>query len=309
MKNKGEQFKPSEYDKQAGFVQLQDAKYLLSKTEVNDNATVLDVGCGDGQFTEYLATKIVSNGIVVGLDKSEDMIKHAKKKHDVSNLVFLHGDVQNASKVLQGTIESLGKFDVIFSSHTLHWLFEKDSHKTALYELNECLHSESGRMLLCFAIDGTFKELFQAGYEIIDKIEWSKYYHVDDLKPRQFPSPKFYDSVLTELNYRSNLEVTEHWREFPNRNALANWFIASIQTFMAPLKDLSDDVKQSFASDVLDRYIEIVLTIDDYPGDLSEEKLFLRCPMAFIRASRLPNPKLESTGDYKNDCVYPRYRT
>ena len=71
------------------------------------NKTVLDVGCGTGNF----ANQVAKNGAkkVLGIDYAEEAIKIAKKAHTHPNLEFRKMDVKNIKE----------KFDIIVSIGTL----------------------------------------------------------------------------------------------------------------------------------------------------------------------------------------------
>src|SRR5260370_8478043 len=54
---------------------------------------VLDVGCGAGWLSRRLA-KLVPEGRVVGMDISDEMIRHARRSSvDFDNLLFVAGEV------------------------------------------------------------------------------------------------------------------------------------------------------------------------------------------------------------------------
>ena len=89
----------------------------------NGNEKILDLGCRDGKLSAYLAQN-VSQGSVVGIDGSQNMIDLAKKHYQgVKNLNFTQGDVQ--------TFDLNEEFDVITSFFCLMWpknkatIFEK----------------------------------------------------------------------------------------------------------------------------------------------------------------------------------------
>lgn len=56
---------------------------------VNENDTVLDIGCGNGALTYDLAKKAKK---VVGIDLSEKNISIAKRKYSRDNIEYIHGD-------------------------------------------------------------------------------------------------------------------------------------------------------------------------------------------------------------------------
>ena len=78
------------------------------------NEHVLDIGCGDGRITAEIA-KHIPNGVVVGIDISENMINDAKKSFGaISNVSFVQTDAT--------TFMSDKKFDIVVSFATLHWI-------------------------------------------------------------------------------------------------------------------------------------------------------------------------------------------
>lgn len=88
----------------------------------------MDVGCGSGELT-YKIHKIVSqigrngkSGKVIGIDKSENMIKAAKSSHSSSSPPqFFVWDGQELQSWLKQS-NNQGKFDKVFSNAALHWM-------------------------------------------------------------------------------------------------------------------------------------------------------------------------------------------
>lgn len=90
----------------------------------------MDVGCGSGELT-YKIHKIVSqigpngkNGKVIGIDKSENMIKAAKSSQEQSAPTtpqFFVCDGQELQSWLKQS-NNQGKFDKVFSNAALHWM-------------------------------------------------------------------------------------------------------------------------------------------------------------------------------------------
>ena len=66
---------------------------VLKKMRLAPTDNVLDVGCGAGWLSRRLA-KSVPEGRVVGMDISDEMIRHARRGSvDFDNLMFLTGEV------------------------------------------------------------------------------------------------------------------------------------------------------------------------------------------------------------------------
>jgi SAM-dependent methyltransferase len=71
-------------------------RWGLTKVEIRENATVLDIGCGGGRTLERLAS-LASLGKVVGIDYSEDSVAVARKRNQrliaTGRVEVLHGSV------------------------------------------------------------------------------------------------------------------------------------------------------------------------------------------------------------------------
>ena len=66
---------------------------VLEKMRLTATDNVLDVGCGAGWLSRRLA-KAVPEGRVVGMDISDEMIRHARRNSvDFDNLMFVTGEV------------------------------------------------------------------------------------------------------------------------------------------------------------------------------------------------------------------------
>src|SRR5258708_29637078 len=66
---------------------------VLEKMRLAPTDSVLDVGCGAGWLSRRLA-KLVPEGRVVGMDISDEMIRHARRASvDFDNLMFVAGEV------------------------------------------------------------------------------------------------------------------------------------------------------------------------------------------------------------------------
>ncbi|PYU10008.1 MAG: hypothetical protein DMG37_21690 [Acidobacteria bacterium] len=67
---------------------------VLEKMQLATADNVLDVGCGAGWLSRRLA-KFVPQGRVVGMDVSDEMIRHARRASaDFDNLMFVTGEVE-----------------------------------------------------------------------------------------------------------------------------------------------------------------------------------------------------------------------
>ena len=95
------------------FIQKTIADRYFSSVKISANAHVLDIGCGNGAYSRNILAQ-VPNGVVVGLDTSEAMLKLAeqvKKEYPQFQLQL-------------GNVQSLGdsqRFDWVTSFWCLQW--------------------------------------------------------------------------------------------------------------------------------------------------------------------------------------------
>lgn len=101
--------------------QRQDGKWFLEDARPRPGDAVLDLGCGTGELSAFLAQLVGQEGNVVAVDPDIDRIQMAQKSHkSVKNLVFLEGSASNYPGM--GT-ETYG---FIFCNYVLHWIPDKE---------------------------------------------------------------------------------------------------------------------------------------------------------------------------------------
>jgi len=85
------------------------------------NKTILDLGCGIGEFTKYFA----ENGakMVVGVDISERVLEYAKENNNAENIEYINKDIGDLSSIDK-------KFDIVFSDIVFNYIedFNKLMH-------------------------------------------------------------------------------------------------------------------------------------------------------------------------------------
>lgn len=91
----------------------------LARAAASEGERVLDVGCGCGQTTLRLATKVGSGGRVLGVDLSASMLEHARERATAggfSNVEFSNADAQ--TRVFEPDFDLLfSRFGVMFFAH------------------------------------------------------------------------------------------------------------------------------------------------------------------------------------------------
>jgi arsenite methyltransferase len=98
-------------------LQFEVGKRLVERLGIAEGARVLDVGCGTGRLTHWIAERVGTKGVVTGIDPLEERIQIARS----------HG---GAVRFGVGQAEDLGgfedaSFDAVCMSSVLHWVAEK----------------------------------------------------------------------------------------------------------------------------------------------------------------------------------------
>ena len=120
-------------------------KFLKLLENQNRTGRFLEIGCGPGYQTVQVAKKN-PNSEIVALEPSSDMIRVAKS---YSQLQSLNGQTTFVEGVVEDnrTIQSLGKFDLVYSTFSLHhW---KDPQK-AIQNLYDALKEEGVVLIFDF---------------------------------------------------------------------------------------------------------------------------------------------------------------
>ena len=109
------------YQQISAHFQRQDGKRFLEDARPCPGDSILDLGCGTGELSAYLAQLAGQEGKVVAVDPDVDRIQVALKSHtSVKNLVFLEGSASNFPRM--GT----EAYDIIFCNYVLHWIPDKE---------------------------------------------------------------------------------------------------------------------------------------------------------------------------------------
>ena len=109
------------YKKSSLSVQNVDGKMFI-ETDACPQAgdTILDLGCGTGELSAYLAELVGPEGKVLGVDPDKERILLAQQSYgEAKNLSFVGGSASNFPGI--GSMS----YDIIFSNYVIHWIADK----------------------------------------------------------------------------------------------------------------------------------------------------------------------------------------
>ena len=104
---------------------------LFIQTDVCPQAgdAILDLGCGTGELSAYLAGLVGPEGKVIGIDPDKERIQLARQSHsEMKNLSFVEGSASNFPQIVTQS------FDIIFSNYALHWIPDKQQAFKNMFE-------------------------------------------------------------------------------------------------------------------------------------------------------------------------------
>ncbi|MBS4218798.1 methyltransferase domain-containing protein [Bacillus sp. FJAT-49711] len=232
------------YDYKHSFVSAL-GTHLVELLAPEKGEKILDLGCGTGD----LAKQLYDRGIeVVGVDKSENMVRLARNKYP-----DLHFDVGDATD-----LNYTNEFDAVFSNATLHWIKPQGKALHCIYKaLNRggrFVAEFGGKGNVQFITDEMINQLKHEGYEKnIEKFPWF------------FPSIGEYSSLMEETGFR--VTFAQHFdRPTPleGDNGLQNW----INMFAnAMFEGISESKKDMIIKNVENNLREILFHDDKWIAD------------------------------------------
>ncbi|WP_444924346.1 class I SAM-dependent methyltransferase [Microbulbifer sp. DLAB2-AF] len=235
--------KPVRHDKwqaqeyvKASSMQWRHAMEAIQRCNYQGASTILDVGCGDGRITRYLAEHLKS-GKIVGVDLTEDMIRHARKAHSgVPNLSF--------EQMSADEIQFDKQFDIIFSFSCLHWVADQKKVWNGFYKHLR----EDGKIVAGFQVD--HENFWDTVYEFQNNNQWQPYFE-NFLDPYNHYSLNAMRNYIEEAGfYLPRIDEIHHVENFGTQDTLTAFFLSWVPQF----RHLQNSQRQEFAQQVMDAY-------------------------------------------------------
>ncbi|MCF6154436.1 MAG: class I SAM-dependent methyltransferase [Candidatus Brocadia sp.] len=125
--------------------------WLNSHLNLMPRAALLDLGCGNGNLFPVFGKMLGESGLVVGIDKSDELLWEASKQNCITRTLLLKWDMNARMPFLEGS------FDYVISSFAIYYI---DDVTAILREIKRVLR-RSGEVFLIGPADNNAKELYE----------------------------------------------------------------------------------------------------------------------------------------------------
>jgi trans-aconitate 2-methyltransferase len=235
----------------------------INKHRINADDRILDVGCGNGSITIWLA-ELAKNGLVVGVDNCKEVISEAAATHkQYLNVEFIHSDATE--------IVSTEKFDWIVSFNALHWL---KGHRQ--YTFLECAHDllkKTGQLL--FTMGGRHEPIWTAIEMTVSDNKWCQYFgtfHSD----RGFYDKKTYQKLLNSSGFISiGIEERQVTYNFKNQKQFEEYVLS----WLPECHKIPIELKPCFLNDIANRHLKLLSHKKNEPIKLTFSNLEIRAKL------------------------------
>ncbi len=218
--------------------QFRIATNSLNYMQFPTNAKILDIGCGDGRVTQYLAD-LFPHSTILGLDSSQSMLTTAQTNAK-PNLSFVLGDAVN--------LPFENQFDRIVAFNSLHWVLEI---RVALQQVCKALVAGGQALILVAPI-----QVRHPIHRIIDAIakndRWRSYFS-DSPSVFCFYTLAEWATLLEEARMiPENLQLIDASLDFLDKKNFGDFVAGWI-----PFGTIPEDKRRDYVYDVTEAYIAV----------------------------------------------------
>lgn len=188
------------------------AKHIADSAQINDNAAILEIGCGGGAFLKVLC-EIFDGLDIYGLDYSSSLINIAKSVIDGTFYC------DEANKI--DAVFTHKRFDVILSNSVLNY-FPSEKYAFEVIEKSATLLARGGNLAFLDLNDITMKEAYKAIRQgDMSDLEYSAKY--EGLEHLFFSKSEIFD-LISSLGFEKIIVENQRIEGYINNNCRFNVF-------------------------------------------------------------------------------------
>jgi ubiquinone/menaquinone biosynthesis C-methylase UbiE len=220
-------------------LQLEGGKRLVERLAIEEGARVLDIGCGTGRLTRWIAERVGPKGSAVGIDPLEERIAIARTQ---STAHFELGQAEDLSAFEDAS------FDAVCMSAVFHWVADKPK---ALTEIRRVLRP-GGRL----GLTTSPQELSRAGtvahvlQPLLRRAPYAGHVDLSSLTTGQ----RCTSTDLITLVLESGLDLVElHVTQRPSRHENGEAFLQFVEAsaFGNFLRIVPENLRAPFRADLV----------------------------------------------------------
>ncbi len=221
---------------QRAILQHQEALRLIDSLGLFEGQNILDVGCGDGFLSHYMAQK---GATVLGVDASDSMMYFAQKKYG-GHCLFRVMDARRMPFEKQ--------FDIVTCFMCLHWI---EHQAQALSNMHSAL-KDGGKLVMRVTYDD-YPFCEPIAY-VIRQPEWRSYFENFPVQWVWLHTNESIIALLEQLSYENIKVVDRHSSAtFADINACAQW----LKTFLPHIACVPQEKQEHFLYAILEKYLSM----------------------------------------------------
>ncbi|MDR2687001.1 MAG: methyltransferase domain-containing protein [Oscillospiraceae bacterium] len=207
---------------------------LLSRVHLPCPKRVLDIGCGPGNSTGFLARRW-PDAEMIGLDSSQAMLEAARER--LPGPCWIECDAT-------GDLSHLGRFDLVFSNAALQWMPDHERVVPAWFAM-----LKPGGVLAIQAPGNFNSPLHQALLATAGNEKWRG--ALQQAKPQNYRAARYYYDILSKFTDKFELWAVEYHHVLDSHEDMIEWYKGA--GFRPYLAELDTRGQAAFLDDMLEQ--------------------------------------------------------
>lgn len=188
--------------------------WLDERLPLGAGNSILDIGCGNGNLFPLYDKKLGLSGVIVGCDKSKELLFEAKKINTTASVLLLSWDINHPFPFMERS------FNFVISTFAIYYV---DNAAAAIQEIHRVL-KPAGEVFLIGPTDANARELYEFNRMVFSLKEGrdnAVIRRTNRLEKEFWPAVKDVFGSADEFQIPSKLV-------FPNREEFIKYYLATL---------------------------------------------------------------------------------